>query len=213
MIAIRQYDYVIVGGGSAGCVLAGHLSRNPSKTVCLIEAGQADNDLRVKIPFGLINLMGNPNFDWCLKSDNQASKNGHAISIPRGKVLGGSGSINSMVYIRGRPSDYDKWVTLGTDGWGWNDVLPYFKRQENNGAHTNNPLHGTEGLLHVQDLPSPHHLLEIWQQAGESLQIPRNKDFNGAIQEGLGYYQTTCVMEDVGVPQMLFYVLLLRDQI
>ena len=191
MSYIAEFDYVIVGGGSAGCVLADHLSRNPKNTVCLIEAGPSDSDLRIKIPFGLINLMGNPKFDWRLRTTPQKAKNGATASVPRGKTLGGSGSINSMVYIRGRASDYDKWSELGADGWSWNDVLPYFKQQENNQRLGNDELHGASGPLHVQDLPSPHHLLNIWQEAGESLQIPRSSDFNGATQEGLGVYQTT----------------------
>lgn len=186
-----EFDYVIVGGGSAGCVLAERLSRDPNLSVCLIEAGRKDNDLRIKVPFGLINLMGNPAFDWKLKSTGQPAKKGKPVSVPRGKMLGGSGSINSMVYIRGRPDDYDRWAELGAAGWGWSDVLPYFKEMENNARLHGDALHGTDGPLHVQDLPSPHSLTEIWQQAGESLQIPRSTDFNGVDQEGLGVYQTT----------------------
>ena len=186
-----EFDYVIVGGGSAGCVLAERLSRDPHYSVCLIEAGQKDSDLRIKVPFGLVNLMGNQAFDWTFKSTAQPAKKGKSVSVPRGKTLGGSGSINSMVYIRGRKTDYDRWAALGAEGWGWSDVLPYFKDMENNSRLRQDPLHGTDGPLHVQDLPSPHPLTDVWQQAGKDLQIPRSHDFNGTTQEGLGVYQTT----------------------
>ena len=114
-----RFDYVIVGGGSAGCCLANRLSENPDKSVCLIEAGPPDNDPRFKIPLALITLIGNPRFDWCYESAPHAHMSGRAVSVPRGKTLGGSGSINSMVYIRGRPSDYDAWARLGCSGWNW----------------------------------------------------------------------------------------------
>ncbi|NRA29994.1 MAG: GMC family oxidoreductase N-terminal domain-containing protein [Parvularculaceae bacterium] len=187
----RSFHFVIVGGGSAGCVLADRLSASGRYTVCLIEAGPPDRDPRIKVPLGLISLMKNPKFDWSFQSEGHDHLGGHRVPIPRGKTLGGSGSINSMVYIRGRASDYDQWAQLGAKGWGWSDVLPYFKRQEQNARLADDDLHGGSGPLHVQDLPSPHPLLETWQQAGEQLQIPRSRDFNGASQEGLGVYQTT----------------------
>ena len=186
-----EFDYVIVGGGSAGCVLADRLSANGRHSVVLIEAGPPDTDPRIKVPFGLIDLMKNPKFDWQFRSSPQEHLGGSQVPIPRGKTLGGSGSINSMVYIRGRAADYDRWTNMGAKGWGWDDVLPYFKRQENNREHGESALHGREGPLHVQNLPSPHPLLRTLQRAGQSLQIPASTDFNGPEQEGLGVYQTT----------------------
>ncbi len=183
------YDFVIVGGGSAGCVLADRLSASGKHSLCIIEAGPSDRDPRIKIPFGLIGLMNNPRYDWRYRSAAHAHLDGKTVSVPRGKTLGGSGSINSMLYIRGRSSDYDQWAALGAHGWAWDDVLPLFKAQEQNlrGADA---LHGGDGPLHIQDPPSPHPLTEVFAEAGEQMQIPRNKDFNGPSQEGLGVYQT-----------------------
>lgn len=184
------FDFVIVGGGSAGCVLADRLSASGRHSVCLVEAGPPDNDPRIKVPFGLINLMNNPRFDWRYRSAPHGHLDGKTVSVPRGKTLGGSGSINSMLYVRGRPSDYDRWRKLGAAGWGWDDVLPFFKSQENNERGADN-LHGGDGPLHVQDLRSPHPLTVTFIKAGEQTRIPKNTDFNGATQEGLGVYQAT----------------------
>ena len=186
-----NFDYVIVGGGSAGCCLAGRLSENPDKNVCLIEAGPPDNDLRIKIPLGLISLIGNPRFDWCYQSAPHSHLSGRTVPVPRGKTLGGSGSINSMVYIRGRPSDYDAWARVGCAGWNWQAVLPYFIKAESNQRLKDDPLHGKDGPLIVEDLRSPDPMLEQYIAAGAELGIPENRDFNGAFQEGIGAYQTT----------------------
>ncbi|MEL6301071.1 MAG: GMC family oxidoreductase N-terminal domain-containing protein [Pseudomonadota bacterium] len=186
-----RFDYVIVGGGSAGCVLADRLSANGRHSIALLEAGPPDNDPRIKIPFGLVGLMSHPRFDWRFTSTPHNHLNDKVVSIPRGKTLGGSGSINSMVYIRGRASDYDRWAELGATGWDWESVLPYFMRQECNRELADDPLHGDRGPLHVQDLPSPHDLLATLQAAGRQLGISENRDFNGETQEGLGVYQTT----------------------
>lgn len=186
-----QFDYVIVGGGSAGSCLAGRLSEDPDINVCLIEAGPPDNDPRIKIPLALIALIGNPRFDWCYESAPHAHMKGHTVSVPRGKALGGSGSINSMVYIRGRPSDYDAWANLGCTGWDWQAVLPYFIRAESNQRLADDPLHGGDGPLIVEDLRSPDPMLEQYIAAGNAVGIPANRDFNGAIQEGIGAYQVT----------------------
>ncbi|MEM9529319.1 MAG: GMC family oxidoreductase N-terminal domain-containing protein [Pseudomonadota bacterium] len=188
---VVEFDYVIVGGGSAGCVLADRLSASGRHAVCLLEAGNVDRDLRIKIPFGLIGLMKNPRFDWRFRSAPHAHLGGHEVPIPRGRGLGGSGSINSMVYIRGRPSDYDRWAELGAVGWAWEDVLPVFVDQERNARLGSDPRHGDAGPLHVQDLPTVHPLLKVWQAAGASVGIPGSVDFNGEQQEGLGAYQTT----------------------
>ncbi len=187
----NQFDYVVVGGGSAGSVVAGQLSEDPSLSVCLIEAGPDDNDLRIKIPIGLLWLMGNDRFDWCYRSAPHAHLDGKQVSVPRGKTLGGSGSINSMVYIRGRASDYDAWASEGCTGWDWESVLPRFVRQERNARLGHQPLHGDDGPLFVQDLASPNAFVERYVAAGEALGIPFNEDFNGTVQEGLGNYQAT----------------------
>ena len=185
------FDYVIVGGGSAGCCIAGRLSEDPHKNVCLIEAGPPDNDPRIKIPLALIALIGNPRFDWCYKSAPHAHLNGRTVSVPRGKTLGGSGSINSMVYIRGRASDYDAWARMGCSGWNWESVLPYFIKAESNQRLADGVLHGRDGPLIVEDLRSPDPMLEQYVAAGAEQGIPENRDFNGAIQEGIGAYQAT----------------------
>ena len=187
----RSYDYVIVGGGSAGSILAGRLSENPTVSVCLIEAGPSDTDPRIKIPIGVISLMGSKKFDWRYQSEPHEHLNGKRVSVPRGKTLGGSGSINSMVYIRGRASDYDAWARQGCPGWDWQSVLPRFIRQENNARLAQDTLHGDSGPLYVEDLPSPHPMVESLVEAGRDEGIPANDDFNGPLQEGLGHYQTT----------------------
>ncbi len=181
---------MIVGGGSAGCVLAARLSEDPSLSVCLVEAGPPDRDWRVRTPVALVNLMRNPRFNWMYESAPQRELGDRRLGVPRGKTLGGSSSINSMVYIRGRASDYDRWAELGCDGWGWDSVLPLFIRAENN-QPLDDPLHGRAGPLIVGDLPSPHPLCRRWIEAGEAAGIPHNPDFNGATQEGLGVYQVT----------------------
>ena len=186
-----KFDIVIVGGGSAGCVLAGRLSENPARSVCLIEAGPDDRDPRIRIPLGVAMLIGNRKYDWCYSSAPHAHIGGRTVSVPRGKTLGGSGSINSMVYIRGRASDYDAWAAAGCVGWDWASVLPWFIRAENNLQLGNDALHGSGGPLHVADLPSPHPMVSQFVAAGQALGIPANRDFNGRTQEGLGAYQTT----------------------
>ena len=187
----RNFDYVVVGGGSAGCVLAGRLSEDPSVSVCLIEAGPPDNDIRINVPFGLTWLMTNPKYNWCYESDAHEHLGDHRVKVPRGKTLGGSGAINSMVYIRGRPSDYDAWAEQGCTGWNWDSVLPVFKRSEDNLQLAGDPWHGDSGPLRVEDLPSPHPMLKKLVRAGEAEGIPYNRDFNGRRQEGIGAYQTT----------------------
>lgn len=190
-MAKLAFDYVIVGGGSAGSVLAGRLSEDPSVRVCLIEAGPSDNDPRIRIPLGVVTLMGHPTFDWRFQSEPHDHLGGKQVSIPRGKTLGGSGSINSMVYIRGRASDYDAWARDGCRGWDWRSVLPHFIRHENNSRLGKDPLHGDSGPLHVEDLPSPNPMVERLVAAAAAEGIEANDDFNGTRQEGFGNYQVT----------------------
>ena len=187
---MKDYDTLVLGGGSAGAVVAGRLSADPSRRVCLIEAGPPDDDPRIRIPLGVMTLMGHARFDWGFRSDPHAHLGGRVVSVPRGRTLGGSGSINSMVYIRGRPSDYDAWATAGCTGWDWASVLERFRRAENNSRGASE-LHGDAGPLYVEDLPSPHPMVARLVDAGRAEGIPANTDFNGPEQEGLGNYQTT----------------------
>ncbi|MDJ0941779.1 MAG: GMC family oxidoreductase N-terminal domain-containing protein [Woeseiaceae bacterium] len=186
-----RFDSVIIGGGSAGCVVAGRLSEDPARRVCLLEAGPENSDPRIQIPVGVVAVMGHPRFDWRFQSAPHRHLADRRVPVPRGKTLGGSGSINSMVYIRGRASDYDGWAAAGCTGWDWESVLPWFKRAENNRELGEDDLHGNDGPLHVQDLPSPHPMIRNYISAGAALDIPYNRDFNGVAQLGLGNYQTT----------------------
>ena len=187
---MSDYDYVIIGGGSAGCAVAGRLSADPAVTVCLLEAGPVDSDPRVRIPLGVMTLMGSERYDWRFRSTPHEHLGGREVSVPRGKTLGGSGSINSMVYIRGRASDYDRWAEEGCVGWDWQSVLERYKRAERNSRGASE-YHGDAGPLYVEDLPSPHPMVERLVRAGEDEGVPANDDFNGPTQEGLGNYQTT----------------------
>ncbi len=187
---MSRFDVVVVGGGSAGCALAGRLSEEPARRVCLIEAGPRDNDPRIRTPLGVMMLMGSHRYDWRFKSAPHEHLGGRVVSVPRGRTLGGSGSINSMVYIRGRATDYDRWAELGCTGWGWTEVLERYTRAERNSRGASE-MHGDAGPLYVEDLPSPHPMVERFVRAGAEAGIPANDDFNGPAQEGLGNYQTT----------------------
>lgn len=186
------YDYIILGGGSAGCVMASRLSEDPSVSVCLIEAGGEGRDLLIRMPMGAIALMPDmPKINnWGFKTVPQPGLDGREGYQPRGKALGGSSAINAMLYVRGHPTDYDEWADLGCDGWDWESVLPYFKRAERNhrGADA---LHGGDGPLHVGDNLSRNPLNEAILTAAEQCQIRRNDDFNGPEQEGAGHFQVT----------------------
>ncbi len=188
--ATESFDYVIVGAGSAGCVLAHRLTASGRHRVLLIEAGGADRNVWIHIPLGYGKLFTNPKVNWLYSSEPEPELNNRRIIQPRGKVLGGSSSINGLLYIRGQPEDYDHWRQLGNAGWSFDDVLPYFRRAEHQqrGADA---FHGVGGPLAVSDVSEPHPLCEAFLAAVEQAGLPRNDDFNGPAQEGAGYYQLT----------------------
>jgi choline dehydrogenase len=184
------YDFIVTGAGSAGCVVAARLSENGRYRVLLLEAGPPDTNLWIHIPLGFAKTYVNPAVNWKFETVAQPQLDGRKLYIPRGKTLGGSSSINGMVYIRGNHADYDEWRQRGCEGWDWDSVLPFFKKAENQ-ARGADDFHGTGGPLHVSDQPSKFELAEAALAACVQAGIPRNPDFNGAQQEGCGYYQTT----------------------
>ncbi|MEX1663538.1 GMC family oxidoreductase [Thioclava sp. 15-R06ZXC-3] len=183
------YDYVVIGAGSAGCVVAGRLGAAGHK-VLLLEAGGSDRNPWIHIPLGYARLYANPSVNWCYTSAPEPQLNGRRLFQPRGKVMGGSGAINGMIYMRGQPEDFDGWAAMGCDGWSWSEVLPFFKKSEDQ-ERGPDQFHGTGGPVSVSDLPSGHELGEAFHAASEGLGAPRNDDFNGATQLGTGYVQTT----------------------
>ena len=187
---MEEFDYVVVGGGSAGCVVASRLSENPKVTVCLLEAGGAGNNWVVKAPMGIAIMVPSKTNNWAFETVPQPGLNGRKGYQPRGKALGGSSAINAMVYIRGHRSDYDGWAALGNTGWSYEDVLPYFKKAENNEV-VHDDFHGTGGPLNVANIRTSNPFQEYFLEAGRQLQLPMNADFNGANQLGLGVYQVT----------------------
>ncbi|KQW35888.1 GMC family oxidoreductase [Rhizobacter sp. Root404] len=186
----EEFDYVVVGAGSAGCVLAARLSEDPATRVLLLEAGPADRSLWIHLPIGYGKTMWSDKYNWRFNTDPDPNMNGRRIYWPRGKTLGGSSSINGLIYIRGQREDYDHWAALGNTGWGYDDVLPYFVKSEGNqrGAI---PLHGGDGPLKVSDIGAKHELIEAFIGGAQQIGVPRTDDFNGATQEGAGYYQLT----------------------
>ncbi len=184
------YDYVIVGAGSAGCVLANRLSADPSLRVLLLEAGGRDTNPWIHVPVGYFKTLHNPATDWRYRTEPDPGLNGRSLDWPRGKTLGGSSSINGLLYIRGQPADYDGWRQMGCEGWGWDDVLPHFRRSEDNDLGESH-WHGTGGELAVTGMRARRDICEAFIAAAEELGIPRTDDFNGARQEGAGYFQLT----------------------
>ena len=186
----EDFDYIVVGAGSAGCVLAARLSKEPATRVLLLEAGPPDSSLWIHLPIGYGKTMWSDKYNWRFSTDPDPNMNGRRIYWPRGKTLGGSSSINGLIYIRGQREDYDHWAALGNTGWGYDEVLPYFVKSECNerGAI---PLHGGEGPLKVSDIGAKHELIEAFIGGAQQIGVPRNDDFNGAQQEGAGYFQLT----------------------
>lgn len=188
----HDYDYIVIGAGSAGCVLANRLSEDPANQVLLLEAGGRDWNPWIHIPVGYFKTMHNPSTDWCYVTDPDAGINGRCLQWPRGKVLGGSSSLNGLLYIRGQREDYDDWASMGNHGWDYASVLPYFKKSECQARGPDN-YHGVEGPLHVSDLRLRREIADRFVAAAKAIGIPANDDVNGAKQEGVGYFQQTSV--------------------
>ena len=185
-----EFDYIVVGAGSAGCVMAGRLSEDPSTKVLLLEAGPPDDSLWIHLPIGYGKTMWSDTLNWRFDTEPDPNMNGRRIYWPRGKTLGGSSSINGLIYIRGQHQDYDHWAELGNTGWGHDDVLPYFIKSEGN-QRGGIPWHGGNGPLKVSDIGARHELIEAFIEGAQQIGVPRTEDFNGARQEGAGYYQLT----------------------
>jgi choline dehydrogenase-like flavoprotein len=185
-----DFDYVVVGGGSSGCVVASRLSEDPRVNVCLLEAGNAANNWIVNTPIATALMLPTKINNWAFETVPQPGLNERRGYQPRGRALGGSSAINAMVYIRGHRSDYDRWAALGNPGWSYEDVLPYFKKAECN-ENFCDEYHGNDGLLNVAKLRSPNPFVEYFFEAAEQLQLPSTDDFNGEKQEGIGTYQVT----------------------
>jgi choline dehydrogenase-like flavoprotein len=184
-----EYDYIIVGSGSCGSVLANRLSARPEIKVLLLEAGGSDNSFYVRMPAGIANLSG-PRFNWGYETAPQAAMKGRRMYWPRGRLIGGSSSVNAMVYMRGQPADYDHWRQLGNAGWSYGDVLPYFKKAERN-ERLHDSFHGADGPLNVAERPYTNPLSHAFVEAAQQAGLPFNPDFNGALQLGCGLFQVT----------------------
>ena len=189
---MQTFDYIIIGAGSAGCVLANRLSADPKNQVLLLEAGGKDKSPLIHIPAGFIKTLNNPDYNWGFQTEPEPNTNNRAIPIARGKALGGSSSINGMVYVRGQARDYDDWAQMGNRGWSWDDVLPQFIKSENReGATDATPWRGRGGELNVADVAQTYPMLDKVLEAAEECGYPRNPDYNSGDQEGWSYYQVT----------------------
>ena len=186
----EKFDYIIVGAGSGGCVLANRLTENSNTSVLLLEAGGKDTYPWIHIPVGYYKTMHNPKTDWCFKTEPDDTINGRSINYPRGKTLGGSSSINGLLYIRGQSRDYDIWRQQGNNGWSWDDVLPYFIKSENQ-ERGRDEYHGVDGPLSVSDIRIKLDILDEFRNAAEEMGIPKIKDFNTGDNFGCDYFQVT----------------------
>ena len=187
----EQYDYVIVGAGTAGCVLANRLTACGKYTVCLLEAGPSDWNPMIHIPAGFMKTIANPSVNWLYQSEPCPGTNGRTIPMPRGKVIGGSSSINGLIFSRGQKMDFDVWAQKGNRGWSYDDVLPYFCRYESHENSEDSNFRGQSGEMTITDLKWRDPLCEAFIRGAESIGIPRNPDYNGAYQEGTSYVQRT----------------------
>jgi choline dehydrogenase-like flavoprotein len=190
-MSLQTFDYVVVGGGSAGCVIASRLSDDGKNSVCLLEAGSTDHSVLIRAPAGVVAMVPTRLNNYAYQTVPQPGLNGRRGYQPRGKTLGGSSSINAMLYVRGHRSDYDHWAGLGNPGWAYDDVLPFFRRSEHNERFVADGFHGVGGPLNVADLRSPSPLNQSFLRAAANHGVPRNDDYNGAEQFGSFHYQVT----------------------
>ncbi|MCS5585367.1 MAG: GMC family oxidoreductase, partial [Pseudomonadales bacterium] len=185
---MTTFDYIVVGAGTAGCVLANRLTANGKYNVLLIEAGKKDNYFWINIPVGYLYTINNPRTDWCYEIEPDPGLNGRSIGYARGKVLGGCSSINAMIYMRGQRSDYDHWAQLGNLGWSWDDVLPVFKHSEDY-QHGADEFHGAGGEMRVEERRVNWEILDAWRDAAADSGIPKIAEFNRGDNSGNAYFQ------------------------